>query len=333
VHSAGRAGPGRFIRLLAALALAASLFAPPAVQAAQAEYPDHLVRIVVPYPPGGGMDLVTRTVAAKLSDELGEAVIVDNRPGGSGMIGINAMVNSRPDGYTLMSHAMGFAINPGVYRKLPYDPVKDIQPVAILGFSPVYLAVNPKLEAHDLREFLALAKKRRLKAAIFGFGAAQLMVEDLRLKGGFEVDLIPYNGTAPAIMGTIRGDTDFVVMDEPSLQQHIASGALRPLAVASEKRSPNLPDIPTMREAGLPGVVVNFWYATFARAGTPHDVLVKLNAEINDATRSPEVAQRMNGMGIVPNQLSLDESSRFYLDEVERWKDVVKKANVQPVDN
>jgi tripartite-type tricarboxylate transporter receptor subunit TctC len=263
---------------------------------------------------------------------LGKPVIVDNRPGGAGMIGIQAMTNARADGYTLMTHAMGFAINPSVYKKLPYD-VKDVQPIAIVGFSPVYIAVSPKLEAKTLQEFLALAKKRRLKAAIFGFGAGQLMVEDMRLRGGFEVDLIPYNGTAPAIMGTIAGDTDFVVMDAPSLQQHIAAGALRGLAVASEKRAPGLPDLPTTREAGLPGYVVDFWYGMFTKTGTPRDVLQKLNAEINNATKAPDVAQRMEGLGIVPNNLRLDEATKFYNSEVERWSEVVKKAGVQPIEN
>ena len=319
----------RFTRALAMVLAAASLLAP---LAARADYPERLVRIVVPYPPGGGMDAVARTIAAKITGTLGQAVVVDNRAGGAGMIGIQAMTNARPDGYTLMTHAMGFAVNPAVYKKLPYDAIRDIQPIAIVGFSPVYIAVNPKLEAKNLQEFVELAKKRRLKGATFGFGASRLMIEALRLHGGFEVDFIPYNGTAPAIMGTISGDTDFVMMDAPSLQQHIATGSLRGLAVASEKRSPGLPDLPTTREAGLPGVVVDFWYAMFAKTGTPPDVLRRLNSEINRATKDPEVAQRMAAIGIVPNNMSVEESGRFYLAEVERWKDVVQKARIEPVD-
>jgi tripartite-type tricarboxylate transporter receptor subunit TctC len=319
----------RFTRALAVVLAAASMVVP---FAARADYPDRLVRIVVPYPPGGGMDAVARTIAAKITVSLGQPVVVDNRGGGAGMIGIQAMTNARPDGYTLMTHALGFAVNPAVYKKLPYDATKDIQPVAIVGFSPVYIAVNPKLEAKNLQEFVELAKKRRLKGATFGFGASRLMIEALRLHGGFEVDFIPYNGTAPAIMGTISGDTDFVMMDAPSLQQHITSGSLRGLAVASEKRSPGLPDLPTTREAGLPGVVVDFWYAMFAKTGTPPEALRRLNAEINKATRDPEVAQRMAAIGIVPNNMSVEESTRFYLAEVERWKDVVQKARIEPVD-
>lgn len=313
----------------ATLAAAALMLA----TAARADYPDHMMRIIVPYPPGGGMDSVTRTVAAKLSENLGQAVVVENRPGGAGMIGIQTMRNARADGYTLMTHAMGFAINPAVYKNLPYDADKDIQPIAIVGFSPVYIAINPKLPAHTLREFVELGKKRRLRAATFGFGASQLMVEEFRMKAGIEVDQIPYNGAAPAILATIAGDTDFVMMDAPSLQQQIAGGALRGLAVASEKRSPGLPDLPTTREAGVPGVVVDFWYAIFTRAGTPPDVLRKLNAEIAKSTQTADVAQRMNALGIVPNTLGLDESTRFYHSEVERWKTVVKEAHIQPVDN
>lgn len=319
----------RVKRAFVALLGAASLLAPWVVRA---EYPERLVRIIVPYPPGGGMDSVTRTIAARLSDTLGKPVVVDNRGGGAGMIGIQAMTNAPADGYTLMTHALGFAINPAVYRKLPYEPVKNIQPVAIVGFSPVYIAVNPKLEAKTLQQFVELAKKRRLKGATFGFGASRLMIEELRLKGGFEVDFIPYNGTAPAIIATIAGDTDFVMMDAPSLQQHIAAGALRGLAVASEKRSPGLPDLPTTAEAGMPGLVVDFWYALFTRPGAPPEVLHKLNAEINKATASPDVAQRMAAIGIVPNHLGLEESTRFYLSEVERWKGVVQKAKLEPVD-
>jgi tripartite-type tricarboxylate transporter receptor subunit TctC len=316
--------------MLALLAAAASLLAPPL---AQAQYPDRLVRIVVPYPPGGGMDLVTRMVASQLTASLGQSVVVDNRPGGTGMIGIQAMTHARADGYTLMTHAMGFAINPAVFKKLSYDPINDIQPLAIVGFSPVYLAVNPKLGVHNLREFIELARKRRLKAGIFGFGASQLMVEELRLKAGFEVDLIPYNGAAPAILGAIAGDTDFVMMDAPSLQQYIVSGKLLGLAVASETRSPSLPDLPTMREAGLPGVVIDFWYGMFTRTGVPQEALARLNAEINKATQLPEITERMAGIGIVPHPMDLKASTRFYLDEVERWKEVVKKADVKPVDN
>jgi tripartite-type tricarboxylate transporter receptor subunit TctC len=251
--------------------------------------------------------------------------------GGAGMIGIQAMTNARPDGYTLMTHALGFAVNPAVFKKLPYDAIGDIQPVAIVGFSPVYIAVNPKLEARTLQEFVELAKKRRMKGATFGFGASRLMMESLRLQGGFEVDFIPYNGTAPAIIGTIAGDTDFVMMDAPSVQQHILNGSLRGLAVASEKRSPGLPDLPTTREAGLPGVVVDFWYAIFMKTGSPAEAVRKMNAEINKATQVPDVAQRMAAIGIVPNNMSVEESSRFYLAEVERWKDVVMKAKFETV--
>ena len=319
----------RLARVLALVFAAASVLAP---FAARADYPERLVRIVVPYPPGGGMDAVSRTIAARLTGTLGQSVVVDNRSGGAGLIGIQAMTNARPDGYTLMTHAMGFAVNPAVYKKLPYDAVKDIQPIAIVGFSPVYIAVNPKLEAKTLLEFVELARKRRLKGATFGFGASRLMIEAVRLHGGFEVDFIPYNGTAPAILATIAGDTDFVMMDAPSLQQHIASGSLRGLAVASEKRSPGLPDLPTTREAGLPGVVVDFWYAMFAKTGTPPDVVRRLNAEINKATQTPEVAQRMAAIGIVPNNMGVEESTRFYLAEVERWKDIVVKARIEPVD-
>jgi tripartite-type tricarboxylate transporter receptor subunit TctC len=242
------------------------------------------------------------------------------------------MTNAPADGYTLMTHALGFAINPAVYRKLAYDPIGNIQPLAIVGFSPVYIAVNPKLEARTLQEFVALAKKRRLKGATFGFGASRLMMEELRLKGGFDLDFIPYNGTAPAIVATIAGDTDFVMMDAPSVQQHIAAGALRGLAVASETRSHGLPDLPTTAEAGMPGLVVDFWYAMFTRPGAPPEVLHKLNAEINKATAAPDVAQRMAAIGIVPRHMSLEASTLFYRSEVERWKGVVQKAKLEPVD-
>jgi tripartite-type tricarboxylate transporter receptor subunit TctC len=319
----------RLTRAFAVLLAAAALCAP---FAARADYPERLVRIVVPYPAGGGMDAVTRTIAAKLTDNLGKPVVVENRAGGGGMVGIQAMTNAPADGYTLMTHALGFAVNPSIYRKLPYDAVGNIQPVAIVGFSPVYIAINPKLPAKNLQEFVELAKKRRMRGATFGFGASRLMIEELRFKGGFDVDFIPYNGAAPAIIATIAGDTDFVMMDAPSLQQHIAAGKLRGLAVASEQRAPGLPDLPTTREAGMPGLVVDFWYAMFTRPGTPPEVLRKLNAEINKVTSAPDVAQRMNAIGIVPNHLGLAESTRFYLAEVDRWKGVVQKAKIEPVD-
>jgi tripartite-type tricarboxylate transporter receptor subunit TctC len=319
-------------RLAAALAtmLTAATLLVPAV--GHAEFPERPVRIVVPFPAGGGMDAVSRVVAKDLSDSLGQSVIVENRPGGNGVVGILAMVNSEPDGYTVLTQALGLAINPSIYQTLPYDG-NAIQPVTILGFSPVYLAVNPKLPVHSLREFVELARKQRLRAAVFGLGAGRMMAEALRLEGGFDVDMVPYKGAAPAITGTMAGETDFVMMDAPSVQQYITSGRLRGLAVASEKRSPTLPELPTMGEAGLPGVVVDFWYAMFTRPDVPLDVRQTLNTEINRVIQSPEVAERMKAMGIIPNPMSLDDAHRFYQSEVKRWGAVVKAAGVQPIGN
>ncbi len=319
------------IKVLAIAAVAMPLAHP---ASAQTQFPERAIRMVVPYPPGGGMDAVTRSIAPKVSESIGKPVIVDNRAGGSGFIGIQAVTQAPPDGYTLMTHALGFAVNPAVYRKLQYDAVKDIQPVAMIGFTPVFIAINPKLEAKTLPEFIALAKKhpKKFKGATFGFGASRLMMESFKLQTGIDAPLIPYNGTAPAVLSAMAGETDFVIMDAASVQQHIVSGSLRGLAVASESRVTALPDMPTTKEAGLPSYVVEFWYAMFTRGGTPPEIVKKLNAEINKAVMTPEVSGKLQGLGIVPTNRSVDQFSKYYLDEIERWKDVVKRANVPPAD-
>jgi len=319
----------RFAAAFAAMMTAAALLAP---ATGHAEYPERAVRVVVPFSAGGGMDAIARVVSKELSDSFGQSVVVENRAGGNGVVGILAMTNAEPDGYTLLIQALGLAINPSIYSKLPYNG-DELQPLTVLGFSPVYLAVNPKLPVNSLKEFVDLARKQRLRAAVFGLGAGRMMVEALRLEGGFEVDMVPYKGAAPAITGTIGGETDFVLMDAPSVQQYITSGRLRGLAVASEKRSPTLPELPTMAEAGLPGVVVDFWYAMFTRPNVPADVQQTLNAAINRAIRTPEVASRMEAMGIIPNPMSLEDATRFYQGEVKRWGTVVKAAGVPTIDN
>ena len=317
--------------LCACGAIAGVLFAAPPTRA---EFPDHTVRWIVPFPAGGGLDTVTRIVAPKLAESIGQSVIVDNKSGGSGFIGIMALVQSPPDGHTLMMQALGMSMNPSIYKNLPYEPRKDLQPVALLGVVPVILAIGPKVEATTLKDFVALAKAapRRYKGASFATGSGTLKLEMFRLQAGIDVPIVPYRGVVDAVAATTAGETDLVIMDGTSVVPHIKAGRLRGLAIAADARLAELPDVPTTAEAGLPDYKIEFWYGAFTRGGTPRPVVERLNAEINKAVALPEVQDKLKAMGLTPVSRSVDQFTQQHYCEMDEWAEIVKRSGFKPLE-
>ena len=305
-----------------AAALAASL-------PATADYPEKLIRIVSPYQPGGGTDITARLLAAKLSEAFKQPVVVENRTGASGMIGVDAVAKSAPNGYTVLLDSPGIVMNPSLFRKVPYDPMKDLVPVAQLIAFPFVVVVHPGVPAKTLPELIEYLKRvgRQVNVATPG-ASTQLAGELFRLLADVELTFIPYKGSAPAIAAMIAGDTQLMFSDVPSVVQHVAGGRLRALAVTSEKRAAMLPDVPTAREAGMKDYVVISWYGTYVAAGTPPDIVAKLNAAFSRAVLEPDVASALARLGAEPTPASVEDFTRFYRDEYARWKEVVRRAKV-----
>src|ERR1022692_313933 len=297
-----------------------------------AEYPDRPVKILVPYQAGGVTDFVARLVAQKLAEEFKQPVIVENRPGAGGMIAVTAVARAAPDGYTILVDAPGVVLNPSLYRKISYDP-KDLQPVAQLMTSPFVIVANPNVPIRSVTEIAEYARKNASKFNVATAGNSTLLAGEMfRLIANVEFTFVPSNGAAPASMSVVSGDTQLMFSDLTSFGQHITSGQLRAIAVAGERRSPMLPDVPTTREAGMPEYVVTSWFGAFVPAATPPDIVRRLNAAINRVVMLPDVVARLAALGAEPVTLSVEAFSQFYRDELVRWKDVVSRAKVPLID-
>ena len=297
-------------------------------------YPDQTIKIVVPFAPGGGVDAVARLMAERLGSELSVPVIVENRAGASGTVGGGYVQRAESDGYTLLLSSNTHSMAKQVLANAPYDPLKDLQPVALLGTVPVILAVGPKVEAATLKEFITLAKAspRRYKGASFATGSGTLMLEMFRLQAGVDVPIVPYRGVADAVAATTGGETDLVIMDGTSVVPHIKAGRLRGLAVAGGSRLAEIPDVPTSAEAGLPGYKIEFWYGTFTRGGTPRPVVERLNAEINKAVAQPDVQDKLKGMGLQPANRTVDQFVDQHHQEMKDWAEIVKQSGFKPLE-
>lgn len=308
--------------------------APSFAGAARADFPDRMIRWIVPFPAGGGLDTVTRIVAAKLAENIGQQVIVENKSGGAGFIGSVALATSKPDGYTLMTQALGMSMNPSIYKSLPYDPVKDIRPVAQIGAVPVVIAVGPNVPANNLKELIAYAKAnpKKLKGGSFALGSGTLLLEMFRLQAGIELPIVQYRGASDAVAATNGGETDIVIMDGTSVFPHIKGGRVKGIAVAADKRLQELPDVPTTAEAGLPDYKVEFWYTAFAQGGTPKPILDKLNAEINKAVASQEVADKLRAMGLATTNRTADDFTAQHHREMKEWAEIVAKSGFKPME-
>ena len=314
------------------LALVASLvLALPGIAGAQA-FPTKPIRIIVTYPPGGGADLMARLVAPKMSEALGQPVVVENKPGASGQIGASEVARSSPDGYTLMLDASSYAVNPSLYAKLPYEPAQAFTPVAVLALFPNVLVVTPSYPVHDVKELIAAAKAKpgTIAFASSGNGSAQHLSGELfRQKTGVEITHVPYKGGGPAMNDVMGGQVPMFFANMASSLPQIKGGKLRPLAITGAKRSPALPEIPTMAQAGVPGYEVYEWNAIFAPAATPKAVVAKLADAIAKAVQSPEFRERVAALGGELTGYGPTEADRFVREQMQLWGTVVKQANVK----
>jgi tripartite-type tricarboxylate transporter receptor subunit TctC len=317
-------------KLLSAL-VAALAFASPAATLAQA-FPSKPIRLIVTYPPGGGADLMARLVAPKMGEALGQAVVVENKPGASGQIGAGEVARAAPDGYTIMLDASSFAVNPSLYSKLPYDPAKAFQPLAVLALYPNMLVVTPSFPPKDVKELVALAKAKpgTVAFASSGNGSAQHLAGELfKQRAGVDMTHIPYKGGGPAMNDVIGGQVPVFFANVASGLAHVKGGKLRAMAVTGAKRASSLPDLPTMAEAGIPGYEVYEWNAIFAPAGTPAPVVEKLAAAIAKAMQSPEIRERVATLGGDLAGYGPKEAEKFIREQTELWAKVVKAGNIK----
>ncbi len=314
------------------IALATSfLLALPGVCGAQA-FPTKPIRLIVTYPPGGGADLMARLVAPKMAETLGQPVVVENKAGASGQIGAAEVARAAPDGYTLMLDASSFSVNPSLYGKLPYDTAKAFIPVAVLALFPNVLVVTPSFPVQDVKQLIAMAKAKpgTIAFASSGNGSAQHLSGELfRQKTGVEITHIPYKGGGPAMNDVMGGQVPMFFANMASSLSQIKGGKLRPLALTGAKRSPALPEVPTMAEAGVPGYEVYEWNAIFAPAGTPGAVVNRIADAIAKAVQSPEFRERVASLGGELTGYGPQEAERFVKQQTELWGKVVREGKIR----
>ncbi|ANN67253.1 Bug family tripartite tricarboxylate transporter substrate binding protein [Bordetella bronchialis] len=314
-------------RLLGAL-LACLVLSP----AARADYPDHTIRLVVPFAPGGAVDAIARVIAERISGPLGQSVIVDNRGGGGGIVGTDFAARANPDGYTLlMASASGMMITP-LLQKLPYEPMKAFTPVALVGQVPFLLVSTTKLPPTNLKEFVAYAKEHPGKLAYASAGTGtphHVAGEMFKLATGTDLIHIPYKGTGPALVDVISGRVAIMNSEILAALPHVREGQLRALGIAAAARSPLAPEIPTLKEAGLPNFEVTTWYGVVAPTGTPPAAVKKLSDTIMKALTEPETRAKLDQIGVIPRGLAGADFSGFLVQENAKWTQMVKDTNIR----
>ena len=302
-------------------------------QGAAAAYPARPIRMVVPFTPGGSTDILARSIGQELTRAWGQPVVIDNVPGAGGSLGADKVARAPADGYTLlMGHIGTLAVNPSLYPKLSYDPVKDFVAVAWVARVPNVLVVHPSVKAVNLKEFVALVKAKpgQLNNGSGGNGsAANLASEYFKMQTGTSILHIPYRGTAPAVTDLMGGQIQMLFTGAPAVMGQIKSGSLRALAVSSPRRIDILPDVPTVAEAGYNGFEADQWYGVVAPAGTPRDVVAKLNAQINQALGSVELKTRLNNEGAIAMPSTPEVFGRHIVLEIARWKPVIGSGRVK----
>ncbi len=320
--------------LLSFAALATSAAATPALAQGAANYPVKPVRFIAPFPPGGSTDLLARLVAQKLTEAWGQQVIVENRGGAAGTIGVELAARAAPDGHTLvMGHVGTFGVNPTLYPKLPYDAIRDFAPVTVLATVPNGMAVHPSLPVKTARDFIALAKARpgELLYASGGSGSAShLAGEYFKLLTKINMVHVPYKGTAPAMAGMISGETTMTITGMVALGPHVKSKRLKLLGVATMKRLAIAPQVPTLHESGAPGYDANQWYGVLTQAAVPRDIVAKLHADIVKVMARPDVRERLaaDGAEVVAN--TPEQFAAHIKSEIARWAPVVKASGAKP---
>jgi tripartite-type tricarboxylate transporter receptor subunit TctC len=297
------------------------------------DYPEKTIRLIVPYTPGGTADMLARTLGQKMATGLGQQIIIDNRPGAGGNIGADLVAKAAADGYTiLMGTVATHAINPILYANMPYDAAKDFAPIVLLATLPNLLVVNPSIPAKNVKELIALAKSKpgELAFASAGNGTSQHLSGELFKKmTGVDMIHIPYKGSAPALTDLVGGQVQLMFDNIPSSLPQVRGGKLRALAVTGPRRSPVLPDLPTLAEAGLPGFSITSWFALYAPAGTPAKILLRLNKEAGKAITSKELRQQWMDQGIEPAGGTSDQLAEFRRIEAPKWEKIVRESGAR----
>ena len=317
--------------VLGLLMLGTALLAPLTVHAQS--YPNRPIKIIVPYAAGGAVDIVARTIGQPLAEALKQPVIVDNRPGASANIGMEMVAKATPDGYTLLMASNGIATNMALFPQLAFDGRRDFAPIAKIGYAPLVIVAPASSPAKSLKDLIAMAKAEpgKLTYASAGNGSSGHLAGEL-LKSTAKVDVlhVPYKGGAPAITDLLGERISFMPINPVEVMAHIRGGRLRALAVASDKRFPLLPDVPTVTEAGLAGYEASVWWGLVAPAKTPPEIVRQLNAETNKALANPAIANKLSELGVVVTPGTPDEFAAFMKSQTELWAGVVKSAGIKP---
>jgi tripartite-type tricarboxylate transporter receptor subunit TctC len=295
-------------------------------------YPSKTIRLIVPFPPGGLNDTAARLIQPHLEKGLGQTVIIDNRPAASGIVGTDAVAKAAPDGHTLLMVASSHTVIPATNAKLPYEVGRDFAPIAIVGKNPMLFVINAKVPAKTLPEFVALAKANPAKFNYATPGAASqshLVNELFNRRAGITMQHIPYRGGAPAIQSTVAGETEFAVISPLASLPHIQAGTLRAIAAGSLTRDPQFPDLPTIAESGFPDFEAIQWVGLLTTAGTPREIVERLNAEVNRAIRDPELIAKLATLGVASAGGTPAEFGALIATEVRNWTEVARAANVK----
>ena len=316
-----------WMKWFAALALAATS----AAASAQA-YPHKTIRLIVPFPAGGPTDIIARTVGQKLTESMGQAVVIDNRGGSGGNIGADIVAKAAPDGYTLLMAIVSFAINPSLYSKSPFDPVKDFAPITRTGAATIIFVASPAVGAKTIKDMIALAKAKPKQYNFGSPGAGtphHLAGELLNTAAGIDLTHIPYKGAAPAIADLLGGQVNTAFVSLPAALPHVKAGKLVGLGITSPGRSVVAPDLQTFAEQGLGGYALENWYGALAPAGTPKDVITKLNVEIVKALQLPDVKERLISQGFETRTSTPDEFAAYLKSEIVKWAGIVKASGAK----
>jgi tripartite-type tricarboxylate transporter receptor subunit TctC len=301
---------------------------------AQAQsYPSKPIRYVVPYPPGGTTDIISRLIAQKLTESFGQPVIVENKAGAGGVVGTDSVAKAIPDGYTILMGSAGpLTINPSLLKNIPYDPIRDFAPITTVAVVPSMLVVNPSVPANSVQDLIALAKARpgRLSFASTGNGGAPHLGGELfKLATNTDILHVPYKGSSPAVNDLLGGQISMMFEQIPAVLPHVKSGKLRALGVGGARRSPALPDTPTISEAGVPGFAVSTWFGVLAPGGTPAPIVSKLNAEIVRILNAPEMREKLTALGAELETSTPEQFAAMIKAEIDKWAQVIRKSGVK----
>jgi tripartite-type tricarboxylate transporter receptor subunit TctC len=313
------------------LAAAAMLLALSMAAGAQG-FPDKPIRLVVPFTPGGSTTILARVLSDYLSPKYGQQIVVDNKPGAAGHVGAELVSRAPADGYTLLLGTIGIHAASALYPKLNYDPAKDLQPVIMLVEVPLVLVVHPSSPAHNVREFIAMAKAKpgEINFSSAGSGSSTHLTGELfRAMTGTNLTHIPYKGSAPAMQDVVANQVHAMFEQIPTTLSQIQGGRLKPLGVTSKERAPQLPDVPTIAESGVPGYESTGWFTIAAPAKTPAAIVQKLNADINAALQSPEIRRRLGDLGMTIVGGTPEFAAKYYASETEKWTRVIRSANLK----